>query len=196
MKHKLNAFLLITLSILLFFTFSCISPEYKHLNRGNNFYDNGKWNEAISEYTEALNVKTDLMQKGDLIRIYSNRAAAYNNIGEYDKAIADCDAAIKLDPEALFPYINRSFSHFYKQDYEEALTDCDTAIALRSYDASLYYHKAMIFKRLATKTGDKNYYNEVYSNLILAGQKSTDAKFNQMIQQEINVVSTLMSPQQ
>ncbi len=172
-----------------------MSPDYQHLNKGNKFYDKGKWNEAIIEYSEALNMKTDLMQKGDLIRIYSNRAAAYNNIGEYDKAIVDCDAAIKLDPEALFPYINRSFSYYYKQDYEKALSDCDVAIALRSYDASLYYHKAMIFKRLATKTGDKNYYNEVYSNLILARQKSTDAKFNQMIEQEISVVSKLMSSQ-
>jgi len=193
MNKKMKISLFITIFVLVLVSFSCLAPEYKHLKKGNDYYDKGKWNEAIAEYTEALNTKTDLMQTGDLIKIYSNRAAAYNVVGEYDKAIADCSKAIELDPESIYPYINRSFAYYYKHDFDKALDDCDKAIAMRSYDASLYYHKAMIFKRLATSTGDKLYYNEVHANLVLARQKSTNAEFSRMVDQELSIIEDLMS---
>ena len=193
MNKRMKISLLITIFVLVLVSFSCLAPEYRHLKKGNDYYDKGKWNEAIAEYTEALNTKTDLMQTSDLIKIYSNRAAAYNVVGEYDKAIADCSIAIEIDPESIYPYINRSFAYYYKHDFEKALDDCDIAIAMRSYDASLYYHKAMILKGLAVSTGDKIYYNDVYANLVLARQKSTDAEFSRMLDQEIDIAEGLMS---
>ena len=51
----------------------------------------------------------------------------------------------------------------------------------------------MILKGLAVSTGDKIYYNDVYANLVLARQKSTDAEFSRMLDQEIDIAEGLMS---
>jgi tetratricopeptide (TPR) repeat protein len=39
--------------------------------------------------------------------IYDNRGNAYRSKGDYAKAVADYDAAIKADPKSAFSYQNR-----------------------------------------------------------------------------------------
>ena len=41
---------------------------------------------------------------------YCNRGVAYANKGDYDKAIADCNEAIRLDPKDAVAYCNRGLS--------------------------------------------------------------------------------------
>ena len=51
---------------------------------------------------------------------YSNRGHSYYNKGQYDRAIANYDKAIKLDPKFAIAYNNRGILCYDQGDYEHA----------------------------------------------------------------------------
>ena len=60
----------------------------------------------------------------------NNRGYAYNETGDYDKAIADCDKAIELDPEDATAYRSRGDAYEEKGDYDKAIKDYDMVLQL------------------------------------------------------------------
>jgi lipoprotein NlpI len=72
-----------------------------------------------------------------------NRSTAYLGRGEYDKAIADCDAAIHLKPDDTVVFDNRGNAYLNKGEYDKAVADFDEAIRLkpgltRAFDRRAY----------------------------------------------------------
>ena len=63
---------------------------------GNAAFKSGRIPKSIDVYTEALSV--DPSNKGNNAKLLSNRAMAKTKIKQYEEAISDCDAALKLDP--------------------------------------------------------------------------------------------------
>jgi tetratricopeptide (TPR) repeat protein len=63
-------------------------------------------------------------------RAYSNRGLGYHRKGDYDRAVADFDQAISLDPKAGEAYHRRGDTRFNKGEYDRAIADYDQAIAL------------------------------------------------------------------
>jgi lipoprotein NlpI len=61
---------------------------------------------------------------------YSNRCWAYSDKGDPDRAIADCDDAIRLDPKLADAYLNRGKAYSDKGDFDRAIADYDQAIEL------------------------------------------------------------------
>src|SRR5262245_38825650 len=57
----------------------------------------------------------------DLAAAHNNRAVAYNNKGEYDRAIADATEAIRLDPKHATAYYNRGLAYSIGGDYDRAI---------------------------------------------------------------------------
>merc|ERR550537_1835854 len=66
--------------------------------RGNAAYKKKQFAEAIGCYDEAL-----ALWDGD-ISFLTNRAAVYMETGEYEKAVADCDAAVDKGRELRADY--------------------------------------------------------------------------------------------
>ena len=58
---------------------------------GNKHFQRGKFKQAISKYTEALNVSRHHVY-------YSNRAAAYLKLGKASKALKDSNSCVELAP--------------------------------------------------------------------------------------------------
>jgi tetratricopeptide (TPR) repeat protein len=56
--------------------------------KGNQAFKQGKFQEAIDRYTEAINLLTDL-QVTELTKCYSNRSQCYINLNQYEEAIED-----------------------------------------------------------------------------------------------------------
>lgn len=84
-------------------------------NRGNEFFKDGKWTEAIAEYTEALN------RDPSNYRVYSNRAACYTKLMDWSKGLEDCEKCLAIDPKFVKAYIRKGkIQHFLKQ-YHKAL---------------------------------------------------------------------------
>ena len=61
----------------------------------------------------------------------------------YDRAIADLDQAIGLDPKSSFTYSNRGFAWWHKGDDDRAIADFDKAILLDPKDAEAFYNRAL-----------------------------------------------------
>jgi mitochondrial import receptor subunit TOM70 len=84
--------------------------------KGNKAYGAKDYDNAISLYTQAILCKPDPI-------FYSNRSACYNALGEYEKVVEDCTAAIALDPEYVKCLNRRSSAYEHLEKYSEALLD-------------------------------------------------------------------------
>lgn len=102
---------------------ACDSDEVKHQKQANSYYDQGLWDNAITEYSEVLKIapkNTEAMV---------NRGSAYSEKGEFDLAIADCTKAIEIDPENVIAYYNRSIAYLRRGDFNKAHNNEKQAIA-------------------------------------------------------------------
>src|SRR5215472_517016 len=64
----------------------------------------------------------------DLAIAYRNRGSAWRDKGNPDRAIADYDAAIRLDANNALPYNGRGNAWYDKGDLDRAIADYDVAI--------------------------------------------------------------------
>jgi tetratricopeptide (TPR) repeat protein len=67
---------------------------------------------------------------------YNRANAYYDDKGDYDRAIADYDQVIRLDPKHAFAYSYRGSAYRHKGEYDRAIADFDQAIKL---DPKLVY---------------------------------------------------------
>jgi len=93
--------------------------------------------------------------------LYRRRGYSYINKGDYDKAIADLNQAIRLDPKNVDAYINRGIAYLNLGnavpwgevelhkivEYEKAIADFTQAIKLDPKNARIYYYRAVVHER-------------------------------------------------
>ena len=99
---------------------------------GNIFFKEKKYKKAIEKYTEAIEETRGMMY------LYTNRAMAYIQVGEYNKAIEDCDRVIQYY-ELFEEELNKNVDTYTKalirkakallsiKDYQEAKDTIDKA---------------------------------------------------------------------
>ncbi|KAK4401874.1 Outer envelope protein 64, mitochondrial [Sesamum angolense] len=95
-----------------------------YLNRGNAAYKGKQWNKAVSYYTEAIKLNDANAT------FYSNRAAAYLELGCFQQAEEDCSMAISLDKKYVKAYLRRGTARESLLFYREALQDFKHALVL------------------------------------------------------------------
>lgn len=74
---------------------------------------------------------------------FYNRGLDYYAEGDYVRAIADFEAAIKLDPKMFDAYDDRGNVYYVKRDYDRAIADYSVAIKLNPSDARAYYNRGV-----------------------------------------------------
>lgn len=118
-----------------------------HANIGNAFRRKQAWDEAIREYTAAIEFNPKLGA------LYFNRGVSQYGKGDTKAAIADFTEAIRLDPSDPQPLVNRAILQFEGDAYAPALADMDAAIRLAPKMAMLYTYRGKI--HLAAGNADK-----------------------------------------
>ncbi|KAK4121396.1 mitochondrial precursor protein [Parathielavia appendiculata] len=83
---------------------------------GNKAYGAKDFEKAIGLYSKAILCKPDPVY-------YSNRAACYNALSQWDKVVEDTTAAISLDPEYIKALNRRANAYDHLGKYSEALLD-------------------------------------------------------------------------
>jgi len=86
--------------------------------------------DAISDFTAAIG-----LTPGD-VSLYTARGQDYQMDGQYDRAIADFDAALKLNNSPIV-LVQRASSRVAKGDYDGAVADDTAALALGGKDGGL-----------------------------------------------------------
>jgi tetratricopeptide (TPR) repeat protein len=82
-------------------------------------------------------------QRHTLSLLYTNRGVEYAKKKDFDKAIADHDQAIKLDPKNALAYNNRGNVYAAKGDTEHAIADYDMAVKLDAKFAEALYNRGV-----------------------------------------------------
>ena len=91
---------------------------------------------------------------------YSNRGNTYRNLLEHDKALADYDRAIQLDPTDAEAYRGRGIVYYTLQQYKKALDDYNRAIELDPINAQSYTNRGVIYDELQQRGKALADYNE------------------------------------
>ncbi|GMJ10838.1 translocon at the outer membrane of chloroplasts 64-III [Hibiscus trionum] len=92
--------------------------------KGNQAYKDKQWQKAIGFYTEAIKLSDNNAT------YYSNRAAAYLELGSFLQAEADCTKAINLDKKNVKAYLRRGTAREMLGYYKEAIEDFSHALVL------------------------------------------------------------------
>ncbi|WVY93477.1 hypothetical protein V8G54_032565 [Vigna mungo] len=83
--------------------------------KGNAAFKGRLWNKAVDYYSEAINLN------GKNATYFSNRAAAYLELGWYKEAEEDCNKAILHDKKNVKAYLRRGTAREQLLRYKEAL---------------------------------------------------------------------------
>ena len=146
----------------------------KHSRRGDQRLFARKYNEAIEEYSRAIELKPDYAPiysirgyvhriKGDfesaikdynkLIELrpdnadaYCDRGIAYSKKGEFARAIQDFNKAIQLKPDLADTYNGRGLTYHQMNEVDLAIEDYNTAIRLRPDFAKAYNNRALAYR--------------------------------------------------
>ncbi|MYC29091.1 MAG: tetratricopeptide repeat protein [Chloroflexi bacterium] len=94
--------------------------------RGNQYSRNGAYEQAIADYTQALELDANLADA------WFNRGCSYYELGMYDASIEDLTRAIEIDPQDDNFYGRRSLAYLFSDRLEEAEADQDLCDEIRN----------------------------------------------------------------
>jgi len=100
---------------------------------------------AITTCTELLKDKTQT--RAQLAALYQLRGVAYDNNGQYEKAVADYGRAIRIKPDDEV-YFNRGETYFKLQQYRRAVKDFSRAIRFNRRMVSAYHNRGTAYFHL------------------------------------------------
>src|SRR5262245_18628107 len=103
------------------------------LDAGMRAHDQGKWEEALRLYTKAITSgELGGAKHADALR---NRASLWSEYKkDFDRAIADLDEAIRLNPQDAVALAHRGSCWRNKKDFERAIADYSAAIRMNPQD--------------------------------------------------------------
>ena len=94
-------------------------------NRGNVYRTLGDSDQAISDYTFAIECDPELY------KAFINRGAVYQNVlSDTKRAIADLNQAIKVNINSFAGYVNLAICYLYEQDYAASIQNISRAIEI------------------------------------------------------------------
>ena len=103
-----------------------VNPEIAEQVRleGNELFKEGKYPEAVAKYSEAMkrNPKAHVP--------YSNRAACYQKLMEWQLALKDADTCVGMDPTFIKGWTRKAGIHYFLKEYHKAMDAYNAVLKL------------------------------------------------------------------
>ncbi|RAH69355.1 putative mitochondrial outer membrane translocase receptor (TOM70) [Aspergillus aculeatinus CBS 121060] len=112
---------------------------------GNKAYGSKDYNRAIELYGKAIICKPDPV-------FYSNRAACYNVLSEWEKVVEDTSAALAMDSEYVKALNRRAIAYEHLEQYSEALLDFTASCIIDGFSNEI---SRVALERLLKKVAEK-----------------------------------------
>lgn len=104
-----------------------------------------RWRQGVELLEAGIKVASDPDQRA---AAYSNLCAGYIALGDYDRALINCDAALKIDTNNWRTYNNRAGALLGKGRLDEALHDVEAGLALNPEGSVLHKMDSLVRTRL------------------------------------------------
>lgn len=103
-----------------------------HKEKGDELYKNANFEAAVLEYTKCLDglKKAGKGETESALKAYSNRAACYKQISNFDGVIQDCTAVLEVEPANVKALIRRAQAFEGVERYRFALQDVKTVLSM------------------------------------------------------------------
>ena len=120
--------------------------------KGNEYYKQKFFDTAIKYYTRAISY-CPLTKEHSYSRavFYSNRAACYMSMTEYDRAIEDCSTALSFEPTYVKTILRRCKAYEAIDQLEDAVADIDRIVDIDKGNRTFLMEQ----HRLQTKLKEK-----------------------------------------
>ena len=119
-----------------------VTDDRTALLRGNYFYNQGKYKEALASYNWSLELRPD-----NPVALY-NRGNTYGELGRYEEAFADHNRSLKLNPNDPLAFYNRGTTYAKLGRYDEALADFNHSLKLNPDKPRPLYNRGTTYLKL------------------------------------------------
>jgi tetratricopeptide (TPR) repeat protein len=136
-----------------------------YINRGIAYYRQGKYDQAITNYNQAISISKN-------VHAYINRGIAYHRQGKYELAIADYNRALGINKNNVDAYINRGITYRRLGYYEQALADYQQALSIDSNNPDAYYALGLTYAQLGNKQAAAESYRKAANLYQQKGKKN------------------------
>ncbi len=109
-----------------------------YFNRENAHRKIGQLDQAISDYTKAIEFKPNYAEA------YYNRGNAYAKKDLWDQAITEYSKAIEINENYVEAYTNRGSIYSMKHQFDQALLNFERAIEIDPQYAIAHFNKALV----------------------------------------------------
>ncbi|MBN1364358.1 MAG: tetratricopeptide repeat protein, partial [Syntrophaceae bacterium] len=110
-----------------------------HNNIGVSLAEEGKTDEAIYHYNEAIRLKPTYADA------YNNKGAIYGELKQYQLAIENFNKAVALKPDFAKAFYNRGTAYTYIGKYQLAIENYNEAIRLKPDYADAHNNRAVAY---------------------------------------------------
>mmetsp|Transcript_29069 Transcript_29069/g.50173 ORF Transcript_29069/g.50173 Transcript_29069/m.50173 type:complete len:1011 (-) Transcript_29069:114-3146(-) len=119
-----------------------------HKENGNSSMSNKEYKLALQQYNQAIAVSPS---GPNTYIYYSNRAAAFCYLGEYDAAVDDCRKSIQLNPTYEKAHTRLGLSLFFQRDYEGAIDAYEQSLDLDPTNEACFNYMVKAKERLGAQ---------------------------------------------
>ncbi|MVM32332.1 tetratricopeptide repeat protein [Spirosoma sp. HMF4905] len=86
-------------------------------------------------------------------RTYDGLAYSYFSLTQFDDALVELNALLKINPQHKEAYLSRGIAFLFKKQYQSAIADFDRALALDAGYIVAYHNRGKAKKALGDKAG-------------------------------------------
>ena len=140
-------------------------PEGDPRNEAAEYFRRAYELQLAGEFQQAIDLYTLSIETFATGIAYTFRGWTYSNLGDYERAIAECEEAIRVDPDLGNPYNDIGAYLIEQGKWEEAIPWFKQAMEAKRYEARCYpyFNLGRVYEHKHDWVQAKQYYARAYA---------------------------------